>query len=129
MSWIDDTLREFGQQMGLVDLSFGAHGVAQLVFDDGAVLVIEPVQRGESDEVLVYLSRPMGFDAPQRRRLALAKAHFKGTDALVVQVASQGQGPEASLMALTRMPARAFTLQSLDHAFDYLNRWHNSLGN
>ena len=108
MSWVNDTLQEFGHQMGVKDLNFGEHGVAQLVFQSGSVLAVEPVQREEISEILVYLSRPLGFDGPQILRSALKKAHYKQAGMLVVQVAVCGQDPDALL-------------------FDYLNRWHDSL--
>lgn len=127
MSWVNDTLLEFGRRMGLTDLDFGEHGVVQLVFQSGAVLAVEPVRRGELDEILVYLGRPMGFDAQRLTRKALAKAHFSEAGARDVQVARRGDVPDAMLYALTRMPERDITPQTLDHAFDYLSRWHDSL--
>ena len=127
MSWVNDTLSEFGRRMGLERLDFGNHGVAQLVFQSGAVLAVEPVRRGEIDEVLVYLGRPLGFEAARLTRRALVKSHYKEAGVRDVQVATRGQGSEAMLYALTRMPEREFTPQALDHAFDYLSRWHDSL--
>lgn len=127
MSWVNDTLSEFGRQIGLDNLDFGVHGVAQLVFQSGAVLAVEPVSRGELDEVLVYVSRPTGFEGLRLLRQALVKAHFKKAGALDVQVATRGQGPDMALLGLVRIPAREFTLQTLDNTFDYLNRWHDSL--
>ena len=129
MSWVNDTLLAFGRQLGLETLAFSTHGVAQLEFQSGAVLSIEPVQRGDTDEVLIYLSRPVGFAAPQLMRQALHHAHFKEAGVLSVQVALRGQGAEAGLIALVRLPARDFTLQALDQAFNYLNHWHDSLAN
>jgi type III secretion system chaperone SycN len=127
MKWVNDTLLEFGRQLGLTDLKFGDHGVAQLDFQSGAVLAVEPVSRGDIDEVLVYLSRPVGFDGARLMRQALAKAHFKEAGAQDIQVATRGQGPDLVLFALVRMPARDFTLQALVNSFDSLNRWHDSL--
>lgn len=127
MSWIDDTLRDFGQQMGLPQLEFGRHKVAQLAFDSGAVLAVEPSQRGEVEEVLVYLSQPLGFGAERAIRQALIKAHHSNLGQMPVQVATRGNGPDTALLALVRIPARNFTLQSLDESFDYLKRWHASL--
>jgi type III secretion system chaperone SycN len=123
MSWVHDTLSEYGRQNGLSDLGFGSYGVAQLVFQSGDVLAVEPVSRGDIEEVLVYVSRPLGFDGSRLLRRALIKAHFREAGALDIQVSSRGQGPALTLLALVRMPARDFTLQALDHAFDYLNRW------
>lgn len=128
MSWVHETLAEFGrQQLGLPELGFGTHGVAQLQLQAGGLLAVEPVRRGDEDEVLVYLGRPLGFDGAALQRKALAKAHFSGADALPVQVALQGSPPDQLLLMLVRLPEREFTLQSLGHAVDYLGRWFEAL--
>ncbi len=127
MSWVHDTLSEYGRQYGLTDLGFGSHGVAQLVFQSGAVLAVEPVSRGEVEEILIYVSRPVGFNGGRLLRRALVKAHFKEAGTLDIQVCSRGTGSGLALLALVRLPVRNFTLQALDHAFEYLNRWHDSL--
>lgn len=126
-SWVNDTLAEFGRRLGISALGFGTHGVAQLALPAGGWLAVEPVQRGEADEVLVYLGHPLGFEAPRRLRQALEQAHFRQAGAFDVQVASRGQGAQTVLVALTRMPARAFTPQALDQAFEALSRWVEAL--
>ena len=128
MSWVHDTVAEFGRQLGIEGLDFGAHGVAQLQLQSGGLLAVEPVRRGETDEVLVYLGRPTGFDAAGLLRRALVKAHHGQAGAMPVQVALRGDFPDALLLALVRMPERDFTLQSLGQALDYLRRWHEGLG-
>jgi len=127
MSWVNDTLAEFGRRLGLPALGFGTHGVAQLVLPSGAWLAVEPVHRGEIEEVLVYLGRPLGFDAPRRLRQALEKARFSEGGATEIQLASRGQGPDTALIVLTRLNARAFTPQALDQAFESLSHWVDSL--
>lgn len=127
MSWVNDTLAEFGRRLGIASLGFGAHGVAQLALPSGGWLAVEPVQRGDADEVLVYLGHPLGFDAPRRLRQALERAHFGHGGAFPVQLASRGQGAQTVLVALTRVPAREFTPQVLDQAFEALNRWVEAL--
>ena len=125
--WIDDTLADFGRRLGLDRLDCGAHGVAQLALAGGGLIAVEPVRRGDAGEVLIYVGRPAGHDAPRLLRRALALAHHGQAGAQAVQVALRGQGPDALLLALLRMPARAFTPQSLDRAVDDLNRWLDGL--
>lgn len=127
MSWVNDTLAEFGQRMGLPALAFGSYGVAQLESDTGNLLAVEPVRRGNTDEVLVYLGRPLGFQAPRAIRAALAKAHYTEAGALDVQIATRGQGSQTVLFALTRIAEREFTPQSLERALDYLEQWLDTL--
>jgi type III secretion system chaperone SycN len=123
VTWIDDTLAEFGRQLGIQSLGFGRHGVMQLELRSGAFLAVEPVRRGNRDEVLVYLGRPGGHDAGRLLRNALSKAHFSRGGPMAVQVALRGSGPDAIVLALVRLPERALTPQSLGHAVDYLVRW------
>jgi type III secretion system chaperone SycN len=127
MNWVNDTLADFGRRLGIASLGFGEHGVARLALPSGGWIAVEPVRRGEVDEVLVYMGQPLGFDAPKRLRQALEKAHFSDAGALPVQLASRGKGPDTVLVALTRLPARGFTPQALDHALDTLTRWLEAL--
>ena len=127
MSWIDDTLADFGRRLGLGSLDCGAHGVAQLALAGGGLIAIEPVRRGDVEEVLVYVGRRAGHDAPRLLRRALAQAHHRQAGAQPVQVATRGQGPDTLLLALLRLPVREFTPQSLDGAFGALNRWLDGL--
>lgn len=127
MNWIDDTLADFGRRLGLGHLDCGAHGVAQLTLSGGGLIAIEPVTRGDEEEVLVYVGRRAGHDAPRLLRQALVKTHHAHAGSLPVQVALRGQGPDALLLALLRLPAREFTPQRLDRAFDHLNRWLDAL--
>ena len=128
MSWVHETLADFGRQLGLPSLGFGTHGVAQLQMQSGALLAVEPVRRGEVDEVLVYLGKPVPFADSGLFRKALAKAHHGEVGALPVQVALRGESPDTLMLMLVRLPERDFTLQSLGHAVDYLGRWYESLG-
>lgn len=123
MSWTHDTVAEFGRQLGISQLDLGDHGVAQLAFANGGALAVEPVQRAGQDEVLVYMSRPVGHQAAAVLRHALSKAHFKNGGPWPVQVASRGNGADALVTALVRIPERGFTPQVLNQAVDYLTRW------
>lgn len=126
-NWINDTLADFGRRLGIEQLDCGTHGVAQLALAGGGLIAIEPVQRGAAEEVLVYVGRRAGHDAPRLLRQALIQAHHRHAGNLPIQVATRGQGPDTLLLALLRLPAREFTPQSLDHAFDTLNRWLDEL--
>lgn len=127
MTWVHETLADFGRQMGLPDLDFGQHGVAQLQLESGGLLAVEPVQRGDAAEVLVYLGRPLGWDAAPLLRRAAQRAHHSEAGAWPVQLAVRGDSPDALLLALVRLPEREFTLQALGQAVDYLGRWFEQL--
>ncbi len=123
MAWIEDTLADFGRQLGIDGLDFGPYGVAQLQLASGGCIAVEPVRRGQEDEVLVYLARPVGHQAAQAVNVALARSHWRHGGALPVQVGLRGNGQDTQLLALVRLPERTFTAQTLAHAVDYLGRW------
>jgi len=123
MAWTEDTLAEFGRQLGIDGLDFGPFGVAQLQLANGSFIAVEPVRRGQEDEVLVYLGRPVGHQADRAVDVALARSHWRSGGAFPVQVGLRGSGSETALLALVRMPERHFTAQALAHAVDYLVRW------
>lgn len=124
MNRIRDTLDQFGQQIGLA-LGPGTSGATQLQLAAGGVLVIEPVEPaiGRGGEVLVYMGRPLGFDGGSVIRAALARAHHAAGSILPVQVAVRGDGPDALLVALVRMPIAEFTVQALNRAAEFLGKW------
>lgn len=127
MNWVHQTLAEFGQTIGINGLDLGAHGVAQLEFQSGARLAVEANQRGKEEEILIYVSQPCGFELARILPRALASAHFSQPARWPVQLATQGEGPEASLILLLRMRDRDFTLQSLGEAVDQLMRRFDEL--
>jgi type III secretion system chaperone SycN len=123
VTWIHDAIAEFGRKLGVQQLGLGSHGAAQLAFEDGGFLTVEPVQRGGKDEVLVYMGRLVGHQAALAARTALAKAHVASGGPFQVQVSLRGKGVDAVLIAAVRVPDRAFTPQALTHSVDYLSRW------
>lgn len=127
MNWIHDAVAEYGRQLGIDGLRLDANGAVQLQLQSGGLLAVEQARRGDADEVLVYLGSPLGFEGPRRLRAALTRAHYSNTAGPSVQVACRGDGPDALLLILVRMPERDFTLQSLGHAFDFLSRWLENL--
>lgn len=123
MAWIQDTLLEFGRQIGIGHLEFSRHGLVQLRFPSGGFLAVEPSQPGAPEEVLVYMGRPVGHQASSLLRTALARAHAVDGGAPFVQVGVRGDGPEATLIVLVRLAERAFTPQALSATVQYLDRW------
>lgn len=123
MTWVDDTLAEFGRMAGLPGLALDASGVVQLSLGAGAILGIHPVLASEPREIVVFMGRPVGLEKDRLMRQALSLAHFHNAPALPVQVALRGDGPEALLLAAVRLSERQFTLPSLTRAIDFLNAW------
>ncbi len=127
MSWIHETVAEFGRQIGVPSLALDAQGVMHMQLQSGGVLGVEAVRRGHLDEILVYLGRPLGFDGAALLRRALVQVHVSQAHAVPVQVAMRGESPEALLIMAVRMPQREFTLPALGQSVDYLNRWFDGV--
>jgi type III secretion system chaperone SycN len=128
MNWVHETLAEYGLQLGLGAWSLGRYGVAQLELQAGGLLAVEPVQ-SRNPEVLVYLGRPLGFDGATVLRNALVRAHHSTGSALPVQVAVRGEGPDALLLVIVRVPEREFTIDTLSRMVEYLSRWSDGARN
>lgn len=129
MNWINDTLAEFGHRVGLQNLGLGEHGVVQLQLQSGGILTVQPHMRDNREtEVLVCLSLPLGYGGAQLLKRALMQAHYSRTQSLTVQVAVHGQGPQAQLLAMTRMDERELTAQRLEQTFEQLQHWLGQLG-
>ena len=125
MNWMQDTLEEFGRQLGLPALRLSDSGVAQLDLQAGGMLAIEPSPGGE--EVLVYLGRPLGFEGAAVLRSALEHAHHDAAHPVAVQVGVRGSGPEALLLVVARIPVAEFTVPALGRVADYLGRWSDGV--
>lgn len=128
MNWLHETLEQFGHQLGLASFALGSHGVAQLELQAGGVLAFEPAP-GVAGDVLVYLGRPLGFEPGATLRNALARAHWGNAPPLPVQVGVRGDGPDALLLALVRVPQRDFTLPHLNRVVEFLGHWMDGARN
>lgn len=121
--WITDAVQQFGVHLGIDNCQPNARGGLQLSLQNGGLLAIEPVQRGNSCEVLVFASRPAGYQAAAMLKKALAKAVDSPRGPYAVQVALLGNGPDAAVLALVRLAERDFTLPVLEKSVEFLQRW------
>jgi type III secretion system chaperone SycN len=112
---IEQTLAVYGEQIGISDFGFDAGGAATLKTESGRLLAVE---RGD-EEVLVYVSEPLGYDAAASLQQAFKHAHFSRHGETPVQIAAR----ERSLISLVRIPERDFTVLRLQQTVDYLSRW------
>src|SRR3569833_3734577 len=126
--WVEDTLAQFGRQLGLPTFTLEPYGVAQLQLEAGGLLAIERA-RTPADDVLVYLGRPLGFDWAAVLRRAMRRAHSSSASPVQVQVAVQGDGPEGLLLMMVRIPEREFTPQTLSRSVEFLGRWSDEVRN
>lgn len=127
MDWLDNTLTEFGQQLGLPDLRLNTQGAVRLALESGKQLSLEPLLQNGHQEVLVTLGLPVGHAAAAHAQAALQMAHAESFPPLDIQLALSGQGADTLLIATTRLPARAFTVPALSGTVHTLDRWLDSV--
>lgn len=122
MNWTQDAIADMGARMGLTGWRLNSHGVAQIQFSNGAMLVVEP----GTDEVLVYLVQGVPHAAPAEWLDALKRCHARRRGAWPIQVgrlANAGGGTD--IVMLTRMPERTLTPQRLEEAVLGVMRWRD----
>ncbi len=123
MDWIDDTLDEFGRQLGVDALRLNARGAVRLTLPSGMPVTLEPRVRRGHQEVLVSMGCLVGYAAPQRASRALRMAHTECFPPVDIQLALSGHGGDTLLIASTRLPARVFTASALSGAIAALGQW------
>ncbi|MGE8658742.1 MAG: type III secretion chaperone SycN [Achromobacter sp.] len=119
MNSLDHALGAFGQTIGLPGLALGPRGNLALQLDSGRRVAIEAA----GEEVLVYVSDPVPYDAAQRLLRAWRRAHHAHLDGLPVQAALRDQDGIPRLLALARLPADHSDAAALRQAVDRLARW------
>jgi type III secretion system chaperone SycN len=73
--------------------------------------------------VLVYVSEPVPYDAPQRLLQAWKRAHHSRLEGYAVQAALREQDGLPRLLAVTRLPAAQASAPALKQAVQALSRW------
>ena len=100
-------------------LALGPRGNVALQLESGRRVAIEAA----GDEVLVYVSEPVPYDAPQRLLQAWKRAHHSRLEGYAVQAALREQDGLPRLLAVTRLPAAQAGAPALKQAVDALSRW------
>jgi len=127
MSWIEQTIAEFGTQIGIAGLRFDERGVVQLQLQSGTTLGIER----RDGEILVYTNQLLAFEDEGLKQKALRHADFRDhpnvQKTFPLQLGMTGSGLETALIILTRIPERQFTVVTLNQVLEYLTRWYDDL--
>ncbi|WP_142848248.1 type III secretion chaperone SycN [Telmatospirillum sp. J64-1] len=117
MSWVAQTIAEFGRSIGIDNLQPDAAGLVQMAFDSGDRLCFEEVE----DELLVYLIREVDSHDPALKLRALALCGEIRQWEWPVQAGLRGAD---RLVFLVRLPQRAVSLNVLEQSLDLLTRLH-----
>lgn len=123
MDRLQETLAQFGRQIGIADLGLSREGVLQLAIGPDGLLGLEALTGADGPQVLVYVERSVRYaPAPvARRALQLADLTRSGTHAVQPCLRQTDEGPR--LLALMRIPERGFSVQALNRTVDCLQQW------
>lgn len=113
-----NTLRDFGQTLGLTDLSLSHEGVIVLDMQDRGTLYME---QGKG-EMLVYMVREIPPFEEHIFTNALRLCHPDRGHTLTVQAGLRG---DDQLVFLVRMPDERFILPEIDRALNLLCDLHD----
>lgn len=123
MNWIEETLKQFGDNIGIDDLGLselpdGRFGLV-LDFDGGDRSVCF---EQSADDLLVYLTREMRHTSEVDLGRALSLGHFKNNRTAGVQAALRG---DRTLVFLTRIPAQQVSAIHLERSLETLQAAHD----
>lgn len=120
MSWVDDTIRDFGRGMGMEDLALNHNGLLCLDFEALGSLFIEQAE----EAVLVYLVRELPRHDTVNLQRALALCHYREGLPFAVNVAFR---EENHLVFIARVPENDFSLPTLEKSIDLLTKLHQKV--
>ena len=117
MSWLDDTLRDFGSRIGVGELAFGPGGFVQFALSEGGMLGLAQAE----GEVRVWLARPLARGDRGALERALVQCDFRRRSPFALQAGLRG---EDELVLLARIPEREFTTPALERVLELLTTLH-----
>lgn len=119
MNWIEDTLRQFGQNIGIGDLGFNSRQLCCLALERSGVLYIERKDR----VVVVYLAKEIPYIHEGVLEKALKLCHPGTLRSLPVVAGLNGSN---ELVFLARVKEEEFSLPTLEEAIRLVKELHES---
>ena len=114
------TLDEFGADIGLEGLRLDQKkGHLTLQMESGLRIALEAAD----NDVLVYASEPVVYDATARLLRGWRRAYFRRLEGRPIQAALREEEGTLRLLAVARLPAEDFSVQTLREMVSYLSRW------
>lgn len=120
MSWVEDTLRTFGESIQINDLDFNHNGVVCLNIEKTGTLYLE---KGD-DTVRIYLSRekqPYETDYAAR---ALSAVHYRENLPFPITAAMRDDN---TLIFIAVIPESDFSPPNLDRILEILTQLHDNV--
>ncbi len=120
MTWVNDTIRDFGISIGLPDLMVNEHGILDLDLPNEARLRIAHLAHLAVPEVVLSRSETMFYPAPARLTELLKLNDFRNSSEWPIQTAIN----DHELCISVRIPERAFVMNVMEQAFLSLKNSH-----
>lgn len=120
MSWVEQTVAEFGRGLGLDRLEFNPQGVVTLATERMGTLFIERVDGA----VLVYLVQPLDRASAESYARALDACHWRHNHPFQV---SAGLRQETGLLFAVRVIESDFDLPTLERVISLLDELHREV--
>ncbi len=120
MTWVNDTIRDFGISIGLPDLMVNEHGILDLDLPNEARLRIAHLAHLAVPEVVLSRSETMFYPAPARLTELLKLNDFRNSSEWPIQTAIN----DHELCISVRIPERAFVINVMEQAFLSLKNSH-----
>jgi type III secretion system chaperone SycN len=119
MNRLATTLKAFGDEIGLEGLSLRKRHHLTLQMESGLRVAVEAAE----NDVLVYASEPVAYEGAERLLRAWRQAYFNRLKGRPVQAALREEDETLRLLAVARLPADDFSVQTLRETVSYLARW------
>lgn len=120
MSWVEQTVAEFGRGLGMDRLQFNEQGVVTLASDRLGALFIERTDGA----VLVYLARSLDRPSGEAYARALDACHWRHNHPFLV---SAGLRQETGLVFAVRLAENQFDLPTLERTIALLDELHREV--
>ena len=123
MTWVNDTIREFGISIGLPELMLNERGILDLDLPNEARLRIAHLAHLPVPEVVLSRSETMFYPTPALLTELLKLNDFRNPSEWPVQTAIT----DHELCISVRIPERSFVVNAMEQAFSSLKNMHVSI--
>jgi type III secretion system chaperone SycN len=120
MTWVNDTIRDFGISIGLPELMLNERGILDLDLPNEARLRIAHLAHLPVAEVVLSRSETMFYPTSEMLTELLKLNDFRNSSEWPIQTAIRDQ----ELCISVRIPERSFVVNAMEQAFSSLQNMH-----
>jgi hypothetical protein len=120
MTWVNDTIRDFGISIGLPELMLNERGILDLDLPNEARLRIAHLAHLPVPEIVLSRSETMFYPTPVLLTELLKLNDFRNPSEWPIQTAIT----DHELCISVRIPERSFVVNAMEQAFSSLQNMH-----